>query len=159
GHPLWQRFNSLYVLLPLFLCCVGLLVWGLWPKHVSSAEELYQAGAGLMTSDDFSTWEQARDEYFDPLERLYPDQPHKEEVARFQQEIEGRAALRRALRRAKLGPMSEAERFYQHGLRLCQEGNIKEARSIRHNVVVAFSGAESEGRWVRLCEQGLTELD
>jgi serine/threonine-protein kinase len=158
-HPLWIRINRVSVLLPALLVCVGILTWGLWPKPVPSAEELFEQGSRLMATDDESNWEKARDEYFEPLERLYPDHAHQGEVAHFRQQIDDRMALKRALRAVKRGPASEAERFYKRGLRLCQEGDAASARSVWQNVVLAFSGVKGESRWVGLCEQGLAELE
>jgi serine/threonine-protein kinase len=159
GSALWERINKVWVLLPLFILCVGVLAWGLWPKAVSSADELYAGGALLMASEDAADWERARDEYFEPLDRLYPNHAHQVEVARYRQQIDDRAALRRALRGIKLAePFSEAQRFYLRGLRLCQEGDVGGAKAVWQNAAVAFAGVENEARWVRLCQQGLAEL-
>jgi Protein kinase domain len=60
GGPVTQFFNRPWVLVPLFLLCVGLIVWGFWPRDdsdrdqpgtgspaaagPSEAERIYQAG-------------------------------------------------------------------------------------------------------------------
>src|SRR5262249_24619430 len=54
--------------------------------------------------------------------------------------------------------VSEAQRFYEHGLRLCQDGHPEEARQIWRNLVHTFQGVEAERRWVRLAEYGLASL-
>jgi hypothetical protein len=143
----------------LLLLCVGIIAWRVWPGSHPSAEALFQQGAMLMTSSDPADWDRAWSDYFEPLNRDHPRHPYEEQVSRYQQQIEDRAGLRRALagirRRA---PLSEAERFYRRGLRLCQEGDVEEARRIWENVAVAFRGIEGEKRWVELAQEGVAEL-
>jgi hypothetical protein len=72
---------------------------------------------------------------------------------------EDQAALRRALNRSKnAAPMSEAQRFYLDGLRLCREGDVAAAKRVWTNVVSAFEGVESEKHWVELANKGLDGL-
>src|SRR5262249_52037888 len=56
------------------------------------------------------------------------------------------------------GTASAAQRFYQRGLRLCQQGNGAAARLLWENIVRAFHGVESERRWVDLAQRGLRAL-
>jgi hypothetical protein len=53
---------------------------------------------------------------------------------------------------------SEAERFYQEGVRLAQAGNFAAARRMWDRVVVAYAGIESEARWVDLARQAASRL-
>jgi serine/threonine-protein kinase len=69
-------------------------------------------------------------------------------------------ALHVALLRArKVHAMSEAERFYRDGLRLCRDGDLPGARRVWGDLSRGFRGVESEQRWVELAEKGLAELD
>jgi serine/threonine-protein kinase len=69
------------------------------------------------------------------------------------------AALTQALLKSKTAvPVSEAQRFYQEGLRLCREGDLAAAQRVWRNVVSAFQGNESERHWVELAEKGLEGL-
>jgi serine/threonine-protein kinase len=72
---------------------------------------------------------------------------------------EDQVALRRALNKSKNAtPMSEAQRFYLDGLRLCREGDVAAANRVWTNVVIAFEGVESEKHWVELANKGLDGL-
>jgi serine/threonine-protein kinase len=72
---------------------------------------------------------------------------------------EDQKALARALPKLKKPkPMSEAQRFYQEGLRLCREGDLPAAQRVWSNVVSAFDGVESEEHWVKLAQEGLERL-
>jgi serine/threonine-protein kinase len=69
------------------------------------------------------------------------------------------AALARALKGVKNPePMSEAQRFYKEGLRLCREGDLAAAQRLWSNVVSAFDRVESEEHWVQLAKKGLERL-
>jgi hypothetical protein len=113
-----------------------------------------------MDSENPADWDRAWDEALEPLNRLYPDHAYQEEVEKFRQQIDDHSALKRALRGLKVrGPMSEAQRFYQRGLRLCQEGDAEGARRVWQNVVNAFGAVENEKRWVQRAQQALQELE
>jgi serine/threonine-protein kinase len=136
------------VVVPLFLLCVGLIVWSFWP---ASAEALYEHGAALMASDNPADWERAWKEYFEPLNERFPDHPHRREVEGFRRRID-------EARRAE-GAVSEAQRFYDQGERQRQEGDLAAARRTWQGVLDAFTGVLSEEEWVRRSRQGLEELD
>ncbi len=160
GGVLSQWLNKPWVLLPLFLLCVAILVWRFWPEPTAPAEVLFQRASELMASSQTADWDKAWNEYLVPLDRTYPDHPYHKDVEEFRQKIDDQAALQRALggiRGSSSG--SEAEHFYQRGLRLCQEGDTEGARQIWQSVIRTFGDIESEKRWVRLCESGLTELN
>jgi serine/threonine-protein kinase len=68
-------------------------------------------------------------------------------------------ALSRALPRLKkFKPMTEGQRFYQEGLRLCRDGDLGGAERVWSNLVIAFDGVESEEHWVQLARKGLERL-
>jgi serine/threonine-protein kinase len=160
GSVLTQWLNRPWVLLALLVLCVGLIVWRVWPSPVPTPEALFESASELMRSEDPADWDRAWTEYLEPLQRRYPDHPYQEQIKQCRQKIDDYSALRRAL--ATVGssvPKSEAQRFYQRGLRRCQEGNAPAARLIWQNVVTAFEGIESEERWVHLAAAGLAELD
>jgi hypothetical protein len=156
GGPVRRFFNQPWVIVPLFLLTLGLIVWAFWPP---SAESLYRQGAELMQSDDPADWERAWEEYLGPLEERFPDHPYQEELAGFRSQLEaGRSAkeaARRAWRAARAGPMTEAEWFYQRGLRLRQEGDEGGAREVWRALVSAFGEVPSEKPWVQLAEKEL----
>jgi serine/threonine protein kinase len=160
GTLLSQWLNRPWVLLPLFLLCVGLIVWRLWPETPPSAEWLFKQGAALMASENPADWDKAWNEYLEPLNRMYPDQPYQKQVEAFAQKREDYAAQRRALAGIPdAASASAAQRFYQRGLRLCQQGDGDAARQIWQNVVRSFGHVESERRWVSLAEEGLRALN
>jgi eukaryotic-like serine/threonine-protein kinase len=154
GGPVKRLFNRPIVVIPLFLLSLGLLIWLLWP---SSPATLYGRGEALMQSDNPDDWEKAWDDYLEPLQRKHPDY-RKEEVAEFKKKVDAARAVRRAERVARLTePPSEAQWFYQRGLRLRQEGREEEARKVWQGLVAAFDGVPAEKPWVRLARDRLAE--
>src|SRR5262249_38985589 len=120
GGPVRRFFNRPLVLVVLLLLALGGLVWGLWPV---SAENWFQRGAALMRSDNPDDWDRAS-YYFDQLQEKYPDNPHRDEVEHFRKKIADHHALEKAeLRAERAGPVSEAQWFYEEGLRLRQRGD------------------------------------
>ncbi len=55
--------------------------------------------------------------------------------------------------------MSEAQWFYQRGLRLRQQGDDAAARRVWKALAAAFAGVPSETAWVKLAEVRLAEDD
>ncbi|HWG45409.1 MAG TPA: serine/threonine-protein kinase [Gemmataceae bacterium] len=153
GGPLRQFLNRPVVLAVLLAISVGLIAWAFWPL---SAETLYQRGAVLMQSNDPDDWDTAWDKYLGPLLAKDPDTPHRAEIEQFRQRYESAQATRQANRTARLaGPMSEAQWFYQEGLRLRQQGDEAGAQRVWRALMQAFQDVPSEGSWVRLAEQEL----
>jgi serine/threonine protein kinase len=153
GGPVRQFFNRPWVLVTLLLLTVSGIVWAFWP---TSAAALYERGSALMASADPDDWERAWTEYLEPLSRKDPDNPHKEELEQFRQRYESRQAERQAARAARnAGPMSEAQWFFQEGLRLRQQGDEAGAQRVWRSLVRAFKQVPSQGPWVRLAEKEL----
>jgi serine/threonine protein kinase len=157
GGPIRQFFNRPWVLLGLFLVTVALIVWALWPV---SAETMYQRGAVLMASQEPSDWETAWDNYLGPLLANHPDTPHRAEVETMRVRYESAKAARQSQRAARsAGPMSEAQWFYQEGVRWRQQGDEVEARRLWKSLTTAFKNVPSEEAWVRLAEKELEKAD
>jgi hypothetical protein len=155
GGPVRRFLHQPLVLLTLFLLTTGVLAWTFWPL---SAESLFQHGAALMASSDPDDWEKAWEKYLGPLERKYPDHPHRDEVEEFRQQLNGHRAGRQAERKAlQAGPMSEAQWFYQEGLRLRQRGDEVGARRQWQALAEAFKDVPSEAPWVRLAKKELDQ--
>jgi serine/threonine protein kinase len=151
GSPLAQLFNRWFVVLPLFLIVLGVLVWTFWPL---GPEMLYDRGAALMQTKDPAEWDRAWREYLEPLEREYPDHPHKTDVAQFRKQIDdhhhlGDAGL----------PATEGQRLYQIGEKLRQDGKYVEARRQWLNVATVFKDIDSQKEWARKAQQAVAELD
>jgi hypothetical protein len=156
GGPVRQFFNRPLVLVLMLLATVTLIGWAFWPL---SAEKMYQRGYALMQSRDPADWETAFDKYFGPLLDKHPDTPHRAEVEQFRARYEGAKSARQAQRAARgAGPMSEAQWFYQEGLRQCQQGDDAGARRIWKALVQAFRDVPSEEPWVSLTERELEKL-
>jgi hypothetical protein len=156
GGPVRQFFNRPPVLLGLLAITVGLIAWAFWPL---GAETMYQRGAALMQSPDSADWLTAWDKYLGPLLDKYPDTPHRAEVEEMRRRYESAQAARQAQRAARrAGPMSEAQWFYQEGLRQCQQGDEAGARRVWKALVSAFRDVSSEEPWVRLAAQELDKL-
>ncbi|MGH7171007.1 MAG: serine/threonine-protein kinase, partial [Gemmataceae bacterium] len=157
GGPVRQFLNRPWVLMLLLAVTLGLLAWTFWPL---SAETMYQRGADLMKSSDPADWEMAWDKYLAPLLAKHPDTPHRAEVEAFYIRCKESKAARQADRAARrAGPMSEAQWFYQEGLRQRQQGDEAEARRVWKSLVQAFKDVPSEEPWVRLAERELDRGD
>jgi serine/threonine-protein kinase len=156
---LLQIIHRPWVLATLFAGCLGILLWTFWPTPKPDPEDLFEKGKAQMAMPSPEVWDAAWTEYLEPLSRM-PGNPHQQEIEEFREKIDDRAALRRALAGIKnTGPMSEAQRFYLKGLRLCREGDLDSARQVWRSVVSSFQGIKSEDRWVQLADAALTELD
>lgn len=146
GSPLSRLLNHPLVLVALLAGCVGLIVWAFWPLD---QETLYREGAKLMESARLSDMKAAWRDYLEPLEKRFPDHPYKDDVERFRIKYE-----------AALNPVpSEAQRFYQLGERMRQDGNERGAREVWSNLVTAFEASDADRDWVARARKGLTELD
>jgi len=153
GGPVRQFLNRPWVLVVLLTLTVGLIAWAFWPL---SAETMYQRGAILMKSNDPDDWETAWDRYLGPLLAKHPDTPYRAEVEQLRHRYESVKATRQASRTARLaGPMSEAQWFYQEGLRLRQQGDEAGAQRLWRALVQAFQDVPSEGPWVQLAGKEL----
>jgi serine/threonine-protein kinase len=158
GGPVSRFFHRPLVLVTLFVLCVGLLIWGLWPP---SAASMYRHGEELMQSPNPDDWNEAWEKYFQPLQEKYPDNPYKEQIEQFRVKITEHNDEVKAQRQAKQedGPPSEAHWFYLRGLRLRQQGDEKEAREVWRGLIASFREVPAEQPWVRLAEKELERRD
>lgn len=156
GGPLQRFLNHPAVLIALFALCVGLLAWGLWPL---SAQTLFDRGSKLMDSDDPADWDRAWNEYFEPLQRKYPEHPYQEQVSEHRRRIDDRKAESRALKQSTTSSnIGDAANLYALGQRLRKEGDLLGAQRAWEDLVAIFAGVESESRWVELARKRLAEL-
>jgi predicted Ser/Thr protein kinase len=145
GGPIYQLFNRFWVLFPLFLLCLGILVWTLWP---TSMETLYARGSELMETGRLADMERGWRDYLKPLNERFPDHPYKDKVT----EYEAR------LKAAQAPTASEAQRFFQLGEKWREWGDDQRAARIWSKLVTAFKDAEEESDWVRRAERALGDL-
>src|SRR5262249_32072500 len=153
GGPVRRFLNRGWVLAALLAVCVGLITWGMWPL---SAEQLFERGSALMQSDDPDDWERGWRDYLEPLAKKHPADAEAhaggvEECRQKVQQGEGGRARRQALRNARSSRRaSEAQWFFQQGLRLRQQGDEAGARRVWEGLVRLFRDVESERGWVEL---------
>jgi serine/threonine protein kinase len=146
-----------YVVIPLFLLVVAATIAGFYLTR-SDPDDLWAQAQPLMRSDDPADWDRAWEEYLEPLSRRHPDR-YADEIKAFRARTEPAAELRRAIAAGRaVKPGSEAERFYYEGVKLCQAGDFAGARREWERVVAAFSGVESESRWVELARQAASRV-
>jgi serine/threonine-protein kinase len=151
GGPVQRFFHRPVVLIALFVLAVSVLVYTFWPMR---PETMYQRGAALMSSSDPADWDRAWDKYLDPLERKHPNHPYQDEVAELRQRYEEKRAERLVERAARIaGPMTEAQRFFQEGLRLRQRGDEDGAQRVWAALIEAFKDVLAEQPWVRRAER------
>lgn len=157
--PVGRLLNKPYVLIALLLLCLGVIGWRFSPRSTPTAESLFDQGSRLMASDQPAEWKRAWELYLTPLEQKYPNHPYREQMDEFRRRKLDNEALTRAVAAADhAGPASEAQRFFQRGLFLCQQGDIRAARALWGSLAAAFKDMPSEQRWVQLAESGLTRL-
>jgi serine/threonine-protein kinase len=155
GGPIRQFFNHPLVIVTLLLTCIALIAWRFWP---SSAESLFHKGEALMASEDPDDWERAWSEYFEPLQAKYPDHPYGKELAGYRSQIEEHRAQRAGNRRARdIRLTSEAQWFYEEGLRFRQQGDEPAAQRRWRKLAHTFRDVKAEQAWVRLAEKELAE--
>jgi serine/threonine-protein kinase len=147
GGLISRMFNSAFVLVPLFVLCVGTIVYAFWP---ASAESLYNHGSQAMeSSSNVRDWEHAWEEYFEPLNTRYPDHPYKEQVEAYRSKID-----------AKRSPfMSEPQRIYLQGEARLKDGDLAGAQKTWQNLLLVFGDDEKEKTWVVKAVKGLEKLD
>ena len=146
GGPIQSLLNRGWVLASLLALIVGVLVWTFWP---ASARTLYEEGANLMHSSRRADWDRAFRDYFDPLDRRYPDHPYQAAIAQYRLRMES----------GRNPPPSEAKRFHEQAERLRQEDQLAGAEKVWRNVIAAFDGVEGEQAWVDKARQGLANIN
>ena len=93
----------------------GFIAYWVWPP---GQEYLYRHAESLMKSTKRHDWITARDEYLEPLDRRFPDNPHQEQTKKWRDQIlldeaEGRASILTAKVKTPLNnPNTDAERQY-----------------------------------------------
>jgi serine/threonine-protein kinase len=146
GGPIARFFNRPWVLVSLLAICIGILVWTFWPL---SEQQLFERGERLMKTGEMVNMERAWREYFQPLNERYPDHPYQEEVEKYRLRLEA----------ARSPQPSEAQRFFQQGEQLRQQGELGRARAVWQSVIVAFRDVDAEKEWVSRAERALTDLE
>jgi serine/threonine-protein kinase len=150
GGGLRRFINQPVILVAGLLVCIAFLVYAFWPP---SAATLFARGAELMKSEYTSDWKRAFDEYFDPLEQNFPDNPYHKDIEQFRHKLEN------ALSAQEPGPSGEAERFYHRAERLQEEGKWTDAKGIFQNLIQVFEPVPAEKPWVDRARQQLTTLE
>ena len=154
--PISAFLNKPIVLIPLFLLVVAALVWRLWPQAPLDPETLFEKGQALAQSDDAAERERAWHDYLEPLVLQFPDHPRRSEAEELHRQIEARRALDKSL--SKKQPPSEAQRFYEMGLRQLKDGDVEAARRTWQAVATAFKAMPAEKVWTTLSEEGLKAI-
>ncbi|HEV8059976.1 MAG TPA: serine/threonine-protein kinase [Gemmataceae bacterium] len=155
GGALSQFFNRPKILATFFLLVVGLIVWAFWPHTPADPQALFNRGQALMLSDDPAKWEEGWNNYLSLLVRDFPDFPQRAEAESLHRQMDARRALHRALAKKKAEPTSEAQRFYQKGLRQFEAGDLEDARQTWQNVATAFAPVSADKPWIALAKEGL----
>jgi Protein kinase domain len=155
--PIARMLNQAWVLVILLVLCVGVIVWRLWPQSKPDRQQLFEKGSELMASADPAKWDQAWNDYLQPLVDSNPKFKH-DEIARFRTQKQLGDQLLRTLATRGSDPSSEAQGFFLQGLASCQEGEVTKARAKWRAVVGAYAGVPAEEQWVRLAQAGLERL-
>lgn len=146
GGPIRRFINRPWVLVTLFLLCLGILVWTFWPY---SERQLFEHGAALMQTGELVDMERAWREYLGPLNARFPEHAYQAEVAEY----------RRRLEEARDPSPGEAERVYRLGETMRRQGDYERAARQWRDLIEVFCGEKAEQRWVRQAEKSLAELE
>jgi len=153
GGSVWQFLNRPVVLVILFVLCAGTLVWTLWP---ADPETQFQQGRALLESDNPDDWAAGWEKLRKVRSKL-ENGPHAADVQRYEQKIEDYRAARTAARQSD--HLSEAQWFYEEGLRRRQQGRTDAAKETWRNLIRAFHDVPAERWWVRQAEKELARED
>ncbi len=151
GGPVRQFLNRPWVVVVLFVLCAGTLVYTFWPDD---PEKRYREAKPLLDSGEPADWTNGWDHIKGVRDKLRQG-PHAAEVAAYEQKLADYREAREAGRHAD--HLSEAQWFYEEGLRLWQQGRTDEARRMWQRVVEAFRAVPAESDWVRLAEKELAK--
>jgi tetratricopeptide (TPR) repeat protein len=102
-----------------------------------------------MQTGELVDMERAWRDYFDPLEARFPEHAYHEQLDKYRQARES----------ARAPHASEAQRFFQQGELLKQQGNLQGAAQVWGNLIAVFEHAEADKEWVRRAERALTDLE
>jgi eukaryotic-like serine/threonine-protein kinase len=146
------------VVIPAFLFVVGaMLALYFWPSP--SATELYAQAEPLMKSQNPDDWDTAWEKYLTPIREKYPEE-YRVEIDAAKTKIDDARELRQAVTQAKRAKFtSEAERWYQRGLKQAQAADISGAKRTWQQVITVFGNVESEARWVGGAQSALVAFD
>ncbi len=133
------------LLLVLFLC-IATVAWAFWPL---SQDQLFSRGAEHMDRGGLYDMHVAWRDYFDPLERRFPEHPYQDQLAEFRLRWEA----------AKSTRVSDAQRFFQAGEALKQQGKTEQAKRVLTSVVDVFNQSRADAEWVRRARNALDELE
>jgi len=114
--PLFSRAGiETLGLVTALLAAGGLMIYLAWPP---SAEYLYEHAKPLMASTKRHDWIMARDEYIEPLDQRFPNNPYREETGKLRDKIlldeaESRSKIITSPIKTPFGePKTDAERQY-----------------------------------------------
>ena len=147
GNAVSRFFNRPAVLIAILLGCIGILAYGFWPAN---QEYLYRHGAGLMERGNLFDMQRAWTEYLGP--------PGGTRFPSIRIRTRSRNIGSNAQEAAKSAQPTEAQRFYQQGEQLRQQGNWAAAALVWRNVVDVFKEVDVEKEWVQRAERGLSEI-
>jgi serine/threonine-protein kinase len=157
GGPIQRFINHPAVLIILFILCVGTLAYAFWPDNEAA---LYEKGMALWNKEDPDDWDKSFADYFDRLQKKYPESSRNAEIDDLRESLKDRKATRRAEEIAKRAPIEgEAQWFYLEGLRRRQRGDEKAAQELWERLVTAFHDVRSEEPWVVLAEKQLKKKE
>ena len=159
GSALSQFFNRPKIIATLFLLVVGLIVWTFWPQTPLDPKTLFDKGQALMQSDNPSDWEDGWNKYLSVLVHEFPDNSLSQEAEALHRQADSRRTLRRTLNKHKTAAMSDAQRFYQKGLRQFEAGDLEEARRTWNTLATAFALVDADKPWVILAREGAKALN
>ncbi len=151
GHSLPRRIvehlsGQAIGLFLVMLLCIGTVAWAFWPL---GQDQLFTQGVERMDRGSLYDMHVAWRDYFDPLDKRFPEHPYKEQLVDFRERWEA----------AKANRTSEAQRFFQAGESLKQQGKTAEAKRLWVGVIDVFQDSRPDAEWVRRAKTALCDLE
>jgi protein kinase-like protein len=156
--PLWERPWFLVVSLSLLVAVFGLVLSiPFWPV---SEEKLIARADKLMASDDPARWQEAKDNYLDPLLARNPDGKYAERAREHLDTIEMHQAERRLKNRLRFGRelAGEAQRLYAEALKFEEFGDQATALERYESMVTLVKPQGDDRPYVLLAQRQIARL-
>jgi serine/threonine-protein kinase len=144
------------------IAAVAFVAYMLWPP---SAEYLHRHARALMASEDRGDWKVADDEYIKELERRYPNNQYKKEIASWRDRIAVEDARNKGfnLLRKMRRPQSDAEQRYLDVYNEAEEdrkdGREVEAAEAWRNLAATLKDKPDARGWYLLALERSDEFD
>jgi len=153
-----QLLEKTWFLLVALVFIGALITWSLWPL---SEEQLFSQGQALMETESVGDWRSAKEDYFEPLLKRYPDTTHRAEI---EQQI-ARVDKKVAFNRMKLNlrfvndPKTPGESMFREAWQAQNRGEKAEALIAFRKLVSEIDPIGADQPYVLLAHDHISGLE